>query len=62
MKLCMSALGYTRKFKVSIGVHLLSINQIFQYRHAPGILCNVGKVYISLKHARKLTLGMCVPI
>ena len=34
MKVYISALGHARKFKFSSQVHLLSINQIFQYRHA----------------------------
>ena len=45
MKLNILALGHDRKLKFSIYVHLPSVNQIFHYRHARIILCNVGEVF-----------------
>ena len=64
MKLYISALGHAMKLRFNSYVHLPSMNQIFQYRWARVILCNVGEVYnfkhglyISvLEHARMLIL------
>ena len=46
MKVHISALGHASILKFSSYIHPLSVNQIFQYRHARMILCNVGEVYI----------------
>ena len=53
MKEYISALGNARKLKFSSYGHLLSVNQILQYRHPQLILCNVGEVYI-FEH------GLCI--
>ena len=65
MKLYFTALGHAMKLQLSRYVHLLSINQIFQFCHARVILCNIGEVYIFegglyisvLEHPRMLSLG-----
>ena len=69
MVLYISTLGHARKLKFSrVYVNVTSVNQIFQYRHIPVTLGNVGEVYnfehglyISpLKHARLLILSSYV--
>ena len=69
MKLCVSAFRHGNKLKFSSYVHLLYIKQIFKYRHARLILCNLGEVYMfkhglyisSLEHARML-IGSYAPL